>query len=1687
LAARLLGEAGLLRGNQNARQALIDFCLTKLDGQAAMRILSESGIPPAKITPIITRATDIRDQVTRAGGGVDEALPDDPREDALATLPLSDRPVPIGDPEDFHQGVLDEQHIRGYHQSGAVEVVRAHGEYNEALDFVDTFITRSGLFSLYTIYVDLLSDNPTKVNIEPHPDDRSDKHVIPQITILKTQGNPICKIPVDALAPERREELIKEGALKVTDAELEIWAHASDRGLSIAEVFKSKTKILDQKAIARLIVFELLRYMAVDKDTTNKVFAHMYEKGLEAGLPKEITDEINRQVDARMQPQRSGSLLRDLRGREIAMAKKDKGDTTVKKQSGGEGKQESGTLSRRDFLKAAAVGAGAAILRPVQEAVGGEREAERRDELEMLGERGRTDSLMRILIQHRAASASARQKMDAEFRDGMNELLSDYYKARDDGDTEKQKDSWQALAKITGTYLKAVQDFEAKELAFIEAHPYVSKWGPKHPRYGKVQESAASLKYIKAIAAHNHAMAKQEAILNEKLIGQDLLFLPEAGRHLSSAQGSFLAGPGRVAPSERERRKIRREQFEPVIGEQLEQKIALLGEEILYLQSQKKTLEAGVKARISPEGKTRDGLRKELGINKANGELLQAKQASLKMLKRARKAFLSKEPLTKKEKSVLKGKLNAAVIAEQRARVNLASLTVDFLSEYHGTYRISRGARMVEPPKFKEKRERLLQLAKHELKRNTADLTVMPHRAALGEVLYPSSVSERNEALHLDDEYGSRLAIIRVMAGNNRASQDLTQIRKQANAAQSERTDTLDILGRAWAELLSQQRELGSMLLSHSVLSRDTQNGNALQVSRTTDTMSWDLRRLHAYSDIDRAEGLIHTAKKGLRYFAERQRQVEKYCRGTTKRYNAAVTTWLIGSHKQDTLSYFDIEGFAALPLGLEHKPSRDEVSKGLAALEAWEVNMLKLKDAQIAIDIDHMKQDMEHLLWIKKRFPDRRVRSLLTIELIRQHIELMTHARHIIHLKLKISDSKTGKEAKEARVAYKMAQVNQALLEFKFSEAMLARVRLLSQYAKNRASGRGPRAPLIGVHTIAEYFASLEDFWARKVAGLKKPIYEGAPLTLDTSRAHPGLDAALKFEEPFAVGIAPVKDFVGIAPTEHKDSIKIMLSPQVSEIYGADYTGHSPAPTGTFVENEDGWFMVEQLASIRTKDGDEYDVAVAGTATATSVNPGLITVVCEEGRTIVAPKHRLLGVDPHDKTRYLVANYLYAPKDVIVSGKAQRMVVPVGVGIRSVSKDKRRAGITANDVRKGTVKFEKVIMITEEDTYKKSTKIVRTPTKEIRFYYVRANPRLGKPASIERERKMAKVKKPGDKKKETKVQPKKQLRAKGAKIEATYPLVTAGSPAIFAKLTDEWQTISQVTEGLGVEDVTVERDLQILTQAEVVEREGEASKALNDRFRISPELGEDRMPLVREYLNYLFAEHRGNVTKYTRGDGRRALTAGLNGKILWNKIITDWRTEITPTYQDDAQITVEATKNIPEGSHYTIIANTDRLDEAQIQALEKQAKIIQDRNKRGITITVERKTLGEDMPNYTFLCEREEQAIGQTSINLHAHSTALDRTNAILNIGLAASAIPPNLQNKRAYEPYQPLIDIINRQYKTLDLVEGELIKPNAGPRQITDILHTYPIAIVLPPIEKPSDLMEFRFQESILMEKFA
>jgi len=78
--------------------------------------------------------------------------------------------------------------------------------------------------------------------------------------------------------------------------------------------------------------------------------------------------------------------------------------------------------------------------------------------------------------------------------------------------------------------------------------------------------------------------------------------------------------------------------------------------------------------------------------------------------------------------------------------------------------------------------------------------------------------------------------------------------------------------------------------------------------------------------------------------------------------------------------------------------------------------------------------------------------------------------------------------------------------------------------------------------------------------------------------------------------------------------------------------------------------------------------------------------------------------------------------------------MVPIGVGIRSVSRSKRHAKLTGSEVISGAVEFERIIEVSEKDTYENSKKTQKTTNDEIRFYYVPANPRLEKPAVIERE-----------------------------------------------------------------------------------------------------------------------------------------------------------------------------------------------------------------------------------------------------------------------------------------------------------------------------------------------------------------
>ena len=188
--------------------------------------------------------------------------------------------------------------------------------------------------------------------------------------------------------------------------------------------------------------------------------------------------------------------------------------------------------------------------------------------------------------------------------------------------------------------------------------------------------------------------------------------------------------------------------------------------------------------------------------------------------------------------------------------------------------------------------------------------------------------------------------------------------------------------------------------------------------------------------------------------------------------------------------------------------------------------------------------------------------------------------------------------------------------------------------------------------------------------------------------------------------------------------------------------------------------------------------------------------------------------------------------------------------------------------------------------------------------------------------------------------------------------------------------------------------------------------------------------------------------------------------------------------------------EDLPEGAYYHVLANTDRLDEAYIKALEDQAQFITDNNKKRITIKVEREALGEDEPTHSFICykERDGEVLGETSIDLYAHPSALDRTNAILNLGLLASPIPKDPDKLREFkrqnpQGYEKLRRHLNEQYRSLDLRVGStLIKEHATIEDITKILER--IVIVLPPIELPGDIrdrMEQLNRQQDFLKQFA
>lgn len=319
------------------------------------------------------------------------------------------------------------------------------------------------------------------------------------------------------------------------------------------------------------------------------------------------------------------------------------------------------------------------------------------------------------------------------------------------------------------------------------------------------------------------------------------------------------------------------------------------------------------------------------------------------------------------------------------------------------------------------------------------------------------------------------------------------------------------------------------------------------------------------------------------------------------------------------------------------------------------------------------------------------------------------------------------------------------------------------------------------------------------------------------------------------------------------------------------------------------------------------------------------------------------------------------------------------------------------------------------------------------------------------------------------------------------------GSPAIFAHLTDDGKGVNELGDELFLKKQTsrafstIIRDLNILADAGLAEKKGKGREA---QFKRTQAVSKDRLELAERYLNYLFAESSGNVTRYTRGEGREVLTAALNQNFVQTKEVT--QESARQAYDQDAQLTVDMTKYLPKGATFTVtisrkslernmsIDNADKI----IENLKEQARIIE--KERGIHIEIKVDDEASFAPAIVFDC-RIDGRITSTWLDIHSHETALDRTNALFNLGLAASSIPEDLEDRTQYEA---LIAYLNQQFQSLDLVGSELIKAHMTPRQITEILHNNAISIVLPPAQKPEDLkrdLELELQADALRQKFA
>lgn len=135
-----------------------------------------------------------------------------------------------------------------------------------------------------------------------------------RIATLTTNGKPIGEVDISALDAASVEEIARNSGYSLSSKDkLRILGHASDRGPTIADAGN-----IDENAMR--IIFELLRYMGVDKKVVSQ-FNLLIRNNLSNAWT--LADEINNQVDNNWDKRtnrRPANLLAKLKTRQIAMA-----------------------------------------------------------------------------------------------------------------------------------------------------------------------------------------------------------------------------------------------------------------------------------------------------------------------------------------------------------------------------------------------------------------------------------------------------------------------------------------------------------------------------------------------------------------------------------------------------------------------------------------------------------------------------------------------------------------------------------------------------------------------------------------------------------------------------------------------------------------------------------------------------------------------------------------------------------------------------------------------------------------------------------------------------------------------------------------------------------------------------------------------------------------------------------------------------------------------------------------------------------------------------------------------------------------------------------------------------------------------------------------------------------------------